>query len=90
MEDSDRISRAFETHIHRSDSGEDEEILIIGHGNVFRYFMCRVLQFPPEAWLRFAICNCGITKFRVFGDGRVSVDCIGSDGHFTQKQRTFN
>lgn len=88
--DSERISRAFESHIHRSECGEDEEILIIGHGNVFRYFMCRVLQFPPEAWLRFAICNCGITKFRVFGDGRVSVDCIGSDGHFTQKQRTFN
>ena len=90
-EDSSRISEAFETYIHRNDTENDEEILIIGHGNVFRYFMCRVLQIPNEAWLRFSICNCGITKFKVFGDGRISVECIGSDGHFERsKLRTFN
>lgn len=89
-EDSVRISKAFETYIHRNDNDKDMEILIIGHGNVFRYFMCRVLQFPVEGWLRFNICNCGITKFRVYADGKVAVDCIGSGGHFEKNEVSFN
>jgi len=89
-DDSARISRAFETYIHRNDHDKDEQILMIGHGNVFRYFMCRVLQFPEEGWLRFSLCNCSITKFKIFGDGRISVECIGSDGHLTKQQLTFN
>ena len=85
-----RINKAFQTYIHRNDTNKDQQILIIGHGNVFRYFMCRVLQIPDEAWLRFSVCNCVITKYQIFGDGRDSVQCIGSDGHFAISQVTFN
>lgn len=89
-QDSLRIKKAFESYIHRNDTENDQQILIIGHGNVFRYFICRVLQIDNEAWLRFSICNCGITKFKVFGDGRISMQCIGSDGHFQSDLVTFN
>eukprot|EP01084_Bolivina_argentea_P204233 348755_1 len=88
--ESGKIKKAFETYIHRNDDENNKEILIIGHGNVFRYFICRVLQFPPEAWLRFAICNCGIIKFKIYSNGKVSVRCIGGDQHFEKEEITYN
>lgn len=89
--DSKRISDAFEKYIHRSDSDEKkvENILIVGHGNVFRYFVCRLLQFPDEAWLRLAIANCSITGFHIRGDGIPSVHELGSNTHFPKDKLTF-
>eukprot|EP00484_Ammonia_sp_Unknown_P028843 CAMPEP_0197047392 /NCGR_PEP_ID=MMETSP1384-20130603/22904_1 /TAXON_ID=29189 /ORGANISM="Ammonia sp." /LENGTH=151 /DNA_ID=CAMNT_0042479307 /DNA_START=624 /DNA_END=1079 /DNA_ORIENTATION=- len=89
-QDSIRIRKAFDTYIHRNDGERDQQVLIIGHGNVFRYFLCRALQIPDEAWLRFSICNCSITKFKIYADGTVGVQCIGSDGHLRKEQVTFN
>lgn len=89
-DDSLRMNKAFESYIHRNDNDKDEQILIIGHGNVFRYFLCKALQIPPEAWLRFSICNCSITKFKILSDGRVAIQQIGGDGHFKKDQVTFN
>lgn len=37
---------------------------------VNRYFACRALQLPPEAWLRFWGNSCGVMEIIVSDDGR--------------------
>ena len=53
--DGSRIEAAFRKYFHRaaaSDTADSYEIIVC-HANVIRYFVCRALQIPPEAWLRF-------------------------------------
>lgn len=49
-----RIEAGFRTHVHRADPKQDKDSysVLVCHGNVIRYIVCRALQFPPEAWLR--------------------------------------
>ncbi|KAM3718961.1 Serine/threonine-protein phosphatase Pgam5 [Dirofilaria immitis] len=48
---------AFRKYIHRASwkQKDDSWELIVCHGNVIRYFVCRALQFPPEGWLRMSV-----------------------------------
>ena len=47
-ENHERIENAFQKYIHRSDSKDaenrDEFEVIVGHGNVIRYFFCRYVR----------------------------------------------
>ncbi|KAF4695915.1 SET and MYND domain-containing protein 3 [Perkinsus olseni] len=80
------------------EDGDDEEDLTKGHEyyivvchmNVIRYFVCRALQLPPEAWLRMGGENCGITEIIVRDDGGVSLARFGDNGHLTIEQSTFH
>ncbi len=49
-----RIEAGFRRYVHRADpdSSAEEVDVLVCHGNVIRYFVCRALQLPPDAWLR--------------------------------------
>ena len=42
-------------------AAKQEYEIVVAHGNVIRYMVCRALQLPPEAWLRFSTFNCSLT-----------------------------
>ncbi len=74
-------------------SYEDEEDtyeLIVCHGNVIRYCMCRALQLPPTGWLRLATYNCGLTHFQIRSSGSVSMFGFGDIGHLDLDQTTYH
>ena len=65
-----------------------EVVLFVGHGNVFRYWICRALQIPPEAWLRISLPHGSITELLVeFVPSWPTPECtvtalrVGDDGH---------
>ncbi|XP_034671043.1 serine/threonine-protein phosphatase Pgam5, mitochondrial-like [Drosophila subobscura] len=62
--------------------------LIVGHGNVIRYFVCRALQFPPEAWLRININHASITWLTISPSGNVSIKYLGDTGFMPVKHLT--
>ena len=64
--------------------------IIVCHGNVIRYFACRALQLPPEAWLRLSVFNCSITYLMIKPNGYVSCRMIGDIGHLGYKETTFS
>jgi hypothetical protein len=64
--------------------------IIVCHGNVIRYFFCRALQLPPEAWLRLSIFNCSLTYLIVKPNGRVSCRMLGDIGHLGYGHSTFS
>ncbi|CAJ1952554.1 unnamed protein product [Cylindrotheca closterium] len=92
----DRIEEAFQKYIHRTDATAeddddgDEFEIIVCHGNVIRYFFCRALQLPPEAWLRMSIFNCSLTYLMVRSSGVVSARMLGDIGHLDYEESTFS
>lgn len=82
-EESARIESGFRTFIHRAEPTQEHESneVIVCHANVIRYFLCRVLQIPPEAWLRFSLRHGSITWIRISPNGTVSVRSVGDAGY---------
>ncbi|KAL8445717.1 hypothetical protein Emed_005399 [Eimeria media] len=72
-----------------SKSSNEEYTILICHGNVIRYFFCRALQLPPNAWLRLATFNCGITWLTIDRRGYVSARQFGDVGHLNPSLITY-
>jgi len=64
--------------------------IIVCHANVIRYFLCRALQLPPEAWLRFCTFNCSLTYLTIRPSGTVSCRMLGDIGHLGYGKSTFS
>lgn len=64
--------------------------VIVCHANVIRYFFCRALQLPPEAWLRLCTFNCSLTYFTIRPTGTVSCRMLGDIGHLPHDMCTFS
>ena len=69
---------------------EETYDLVVCHGNVIRYSMCRALQLPPNYWLRLATYNCGLTHFQIRATGSVSLFGFGDIGHLDLDQTTYH
>jgi serine/threonine-protein phosphatase PGAM5 len=82
-----RASRAFDRYF-KCARGQDKHELLICHGNLIRYLVCRVVQVPPEAWSRFGSYNCGITEVQINSDGRMWVLAYNDTGHLPEHLRT--
>ncbi|SCM05616.1 phosphoglucomutase-2, putative [Plasmodium chabaudi adami] len=87
--DNQRINKAYETYFYQPPGDEDEYQLVICHGNVIRYFLCRALQLPLFAWLRFSSYNCGITWLVLDDEGSVIVREFGSVSHLPFSSVTY-
>ena len=55
-----------------------------------RYATLRALQLPPQAWLRIAIFNTGITHIYIKEDGAVVIRTLGDTGHLRKEQITYH
>ncbi|XP_022101968.1 serine/threonine-protein phosphatase PGAM5, mitochondrial-like isoform X2 [Acanthaster planci] len=82
-EDGARIEAAFRKYFHRADPDQvkDSYEILVCHANVIRYFVCRAMQFPPEAWLRISLNHGSITWLAIRPSGRVSLRQLGDCGH---------
>eukprot|EP00118_Oscarella_pearsei_P000081 m.4157 g.4157 ORF g.4157 m.4157 type:complete len:269 (+) comp10314_c0_seq1:8-814(+) len=92
FQDGARIEAAFRKFFHRADVNQKEDSfeIIVCHANVIRYFVCRALQLPPEAWLRISIGNCGITRLTIRPSGRVGLRGLGDIGHLPPDMISYN
>jgi len=89
--DARRIEAAFQKYAARPLRVEETGTrILVCHGNVIRYFVCRALQCPPEAWLRMSVAHCSVTRIRISSTGRVSVEGVGDVGHLPAELQTFS
>lgn len=96
----DRVEEAFQKYIvgqrrltkeGEEETGDDDSFqVVVCHGNVIRYFFCRALQLPPEAWLRMSTYNCSITYLVLHPSGHVSARLMGDTGHIPYEDTTFS
>jgi len=88
-----RIESAFRKYFHRADPKQEEDSfdILVCHNNVIRYFICRALQFPSDAWMRLCLAHCSVTLISIEPNGRVICEMMGDHGHMPSTgQITFN
>jgi serine/threonine-protein phosphatase PGAM5 len=90
-EDGARIEAAFRRYFYRPplEQAHDTHEVVVCHGNVIRFCVCRALQVDPQAWLRLSVYNCGITTVRIASHGGVSVSQLGDTGHLPADTVTY-
>jgi len=69
---------------------EETHEIVICHGNVIRYSILRLLQLPPEAWLRFSLYNGSLTRVEIRSDGLCSVRYVSDAGFMKPEEISFN
>ncbi|XP_018561539.1 serine/threonine-protein phosphatase PGAM5, mitochondrial-like isoform X2 [Anoplophora glabripennis] len=84
-QDGSRIEAAFRKYFHRADptQTEDTYTVLVCHANVIRYFVCRALQFPAEAWLRLSLNHASITWITITPSGRCVLRALGDTGYMS-------
>jgi serine/threonine-protein phosphatase PGAM5 len=88
LRDREVADKAFD-RIFRPGGTEDEHEVVVCHGNLIRYYVCRVLEVPPETWGNMETNNCGITRCTIESDGRKMLISMNDIGHLAPTIRTF-
>jgi serine/threonine-protein phosphatase PGAM5 len=82
----ERAERAFLRFVRPARGKPSVEILIT-HGNLIRYFVCRVLGIAPESWSTLGFSHCGITQLTVRPEG-IRMVCYNETGHLPDRLRS--
>ena len=69
--------------------GHDEHDIVVCHGNVIRWMVCRVLGVDPHAWLQMSIANCSVTVIQVKADGALKLVSFADSGHIPWERTTY-
>ena len=80
------LDRAFSRYFEPGSKGTT---LLVGHGNAFRYLVCRVLDSDPDNWARFDMHNCGISRVEVKTFLGVQVTGLNDTGHLPPELLTY-
>jgi broad specificity phosphatase PhoE len=88
----DQISHAERAYSHyvKRTTGSDRHEVLVCHGNLIRYMVCRVLEVPPTAWVNFTSTNCGITRIVVNSEGNAALLSYNEIGHLPPTHHTDN
>ncbi len=81
--------RAFTYYVRRT-AGADRHEVLICHGNLIRYLVCRVMDVDATAWSALTSNNCGITRIVVEANGLCSLISYNEIGHLALSLRTDN
>jgi serine/threonine-protein phosphatase PGAM5 len=68
---------------------KDETIILVAHGNVIRYWVCRALGIDPRRWILMAIHQCSVSTIRIDPKGFVKTLGVSDIGHIPLKSRTY-
>jgi serine/threonine-protein phosphatase PGAM5 len=82
-----RGERAFMRFVRPTRETQCIEIFVT-HGNLIRYFACRVLGIDPASWSRLGTSHCGITQLCVASANDVRMVCYNETGHLPAPMRT--
>ena len=84
-----RAQEVFATYFKPpSPETEEQHELIVSHGNLISYLVCRALQAPLDAWLSTDVNNCGLSKITVTAQGFIKLACHNDTGHLPDHLRT--
>lgn len=82
-----RGARAFLRYVRPTRQKQRIEILI-SHGNLIRYFACRVLGIGPELWSVLGFSHCGITQLRIRAKRHVQLVSYNETRYLPDRLRT--
>jgi serine/threonine-protein phosphatase PGAM5 len=83
-----QLDRVFARFFRASPERDVREVLVC-HGNVIRYLVCRALGVDTQAWLGMMIAHCSLTVIRIQPDGTARLVAYGDMGHLPPDKQTF-
>jgi serine/threonine-protein phosphatase PGAM5 len=83
-----RLDRAFARYFRPSPERDSTEVLVC-HGNVIRYMVCRALGADPKLWLGMSLANCSLTVIQVKPEGGFRITAVGDRGHLPPALQTW-
>lgn len=83
-----QAQQAFKQYFAPARDTDRHEILVT-HGNLLRYFVCRSLSAPPQTWTNTDVNNCGISVVVVQSEGRLMLVSHNETGHLPDHLRTY-
>jgi serine/threonine-protein phosphatase PGAM5 len=78
-EDRARADLAY-AKFFRTSRAERTDVLVC-HGNLIRYLLCRAIDVPPSRWVRMISNHCSVTRILVRGAGTVRVVSYNETAH---------
>lgn len=83
-----QADRAYRRYFRRSGDRDTCDVLVC-HGNLIRYLVCRALALGGYAWCSLGSTHCGITVIRIMANGEVVLESYNDTGHLPSKLRTI-
>lgn len=83
------LDRAFKKYF--TAPKKDSVEILVCHGNVIRYLVCKALDIDTFTWLKLDIQQCGISVIELKSKGHNPIALISHNdvGHIPKHQRTF-
>jgi serine/threonine-protein phosphatase PGAM5 len=79
-----RLSRYF-----RPSPERDSTEVLVCHGNVIRWLVCRAMGADPKLWLSMSVANASLTVIQVRANGTYKITAVGDRGHLPVALQTW-
>lgn len=89
LADGARADAAFDRFFKPNRGRKDIHELIVCHGNLIRYWMCKATQNSPRNWRYYDHNNCGLSLVQIYPDGVCQVMALNDTGHLPVAMKTF-
>jgi broad specificity phosphatase PhoE len=77
-----RAQEVFDTYFKPLPAGSEEHHeILVSHGNLISYLVCRALEAPLDSWLKTDVNNCSLSKVTVTEQGFIKLACHNDTGH---------
>jgi serine/threonine-protein phosphatase PGAM5 len=83
-----RIDGDFARYFRPSPERDSTEVLVC-HGNVIRWLVCRAMGADPKLWLAMSPANCSLTVIQVRANGTCKITAVGDRGHLPVALQTW-
>lgn len=85
----ERLNAAWDRFAAPNATDITHEVLVC-HGNVIRWLVCRALGADPQRWTRMEIANCSLTMIQVRPDGTTRVQMFNEVAHLPLAKQTWS
>ena len=82
------LATAYAKYLAPTPDADTYDVLV-AHGNVIRWLVCKSLGLDPQLWRRFTIGNCSVTALVVAPDGTVRMAAYSDTGHLPVEKQTW-
>jgi len=69
---------------------ESRADLVIAHGNIIRYFVCRALGVEPITWVKLGSTHCSVTEVVIEPSGYMRLRSFNETQHLPKAMRTLS
>jgi serine/threonine-protein phosphatase PGAM5 len=85
----EQLTTAWSRLFRPAEGAADQHDIVVCHGNVIRWCVCRALGVDPQAWLGMSIANCSLTIIQVRADGSCKLVAFADSGHIPWAMTTY-